>query len=277
MAATVTEVNGSTIITGEPYFELADTLDCGQAFRWSQNEDGSWSGIAGGRYLRLRKSGDSLILDNTPLSEYENFWKTYFDMDRDYGEVITGISSDPLLKRIAEAGKGIRILRQESWEALCSFIISQNNNIPRIKGIIARLCEGYGESCEGGFGFPSAESIAALSPEELAPLRCGFRARYIIDAAERTASGSYDTELLLNGDIDSARAELEKTLGVGPKVADCTLLFGYGRIDAFPRDVWIKRAMSTLFDGKLPEVALPYAGIVQQYLFQFARTGGLEL
>ena len=278
MAADVFERDGSTVISGEKHFDLAQTLDCGQAFRWSPLPDGSWIGAAGNRPLTIRHDGDDIILEGVSLAEYNSYWRTYFDMDRDYDEIISTVSVDDTLKRIAAAGGGIRILRQEPWEALCSFIISQNNNIPRIKGIITRLCDTYGAPLVGGMSsFPDAKTIAALTPEDLAPLRCGFRARYITDAAEKYSSGGINEDLLLHGQIDEARKELEKIVGVGPKVADCTLLFGYGRIEAFPRDVWIKRAMAQLFADGLPKQAEQYAGIVQQYIFQYARTGGLSL
>ena len=172
---------------------------------------------------------------------------------------------------------GIRILKQEPWETVCSFIISQNNNIPRIKGIIERLCENFGEKIEGGFAFPSAEKIAALSLEELAVIRSGFRAKYILDAARKFASGEISSERLEQLSTDEARSQLMKIYGVGEKVADCVLLFAFARIDAFPKDVWIKRAMEKLFSGDLPECAVPYAGIVQQYIFHFARTTKLEV
>lgn len=266
-----------TVISELDCFSIEDTLDCGQAFRWQSDDCGHWHGIAGGRYLEIYKENDSFVLKNVSEKDFEGFWRAYFDFDRDYGKVLRDISCNETLKSAGEVGRGIRILKQEPWEALCSFIISQNNNIPRIKGIITRLCENFGEKTEGGYSFPVPEKIASLTVEDLAVLRCGFRAKYIIDGAKKFSSGEIDQSIIKNGDIDLARSELEKILGVGPKVADCTLLFGYGRIEAFPRDVWIKRAMAILFNGELPEVAMPYAGIVQQYLFHYARKTKLEI
>ena len=166
---------------------------------------------------------------------------------------------------------------QEPWETLCSFIISQNNNIPRIKGIIDRLCMNFGENQNGVYTFPSANIIAKLSLEDLSVLRSGFRAKYILDAAKKVSSGEIDLDTLKSMDIDSARQELMKIKGVGPKVADCTLLFALEHIEAFPKDVWIKRAMEKLFGGQLPECAVPYAGIVQEYIFYYARTTKLDI
>ena len=169
------------------------------------------------------------------------------------------------------------MLNQEPWETLCSFIISQNNNIKRIKGIISRLCENFGENKGGFYTFPTAEKIAALTLEDLSVLRSGFRAKYILDAAKKVSSGEVELKKLKDAPTDGARDELMKITGVGPKVADCVLLFGLEHADAFPKDVWIKRAMQVLFDGELPECAKPYAGITQQYIFLYARETKLAI
>ena len=264
--------NNNIILKNVNNFTLADTLDCGQAFRWKENPDGSWEGVAFGKYLKLSSTEDGVVLYDTTEEEFCSVWKDYFDFDRDYSEIITKISENEVLKTASVFGSGIRILHQDPWEALCSFIISQNNNIPRIKGIVERLCEGFGEPLKDGYySFPTAEKIAALTLDDLAPLRSGFRAKYILDAAKKVASGEVKLEALREMEPDSARTELMKIYGVGEKVADCTLLFGLGHIEAFPKDVWIKKAMAKLFDGKLPEAALPYAGIAQQYIFHYAR------
>ncbi len=264
------------LIENATCLSLGQTLDCGQAFRWSE-EDGVWQGIAGGKLRRLSQDGDAITIYNCDEKEFLEFYRPYFDLDRSYDDIITAVAGNEVLKNATSLAGGIRILRQDPWETLCSFIISQNNNIPRIKGIISRLCEQYGDKIDGGFTFPSAEKIAALQPEDLAPLRAGFRAKYILDAARKLSSGEVSIERIEKLSTDDARAELTKIYGVGEKVADCTLLFAFSRIDAFPKDVWIKRAMTVLFDGKLPECAVPYAGIVQQYLFHYARMTKLEL
>lgn len=253
-------------------FNLAQTLDCGQAFRWKADKDGRWSGIAYGRYIELYREGDDIVIYGTNEREFKEIWSFYFDLERCYSDIIEKVSKNEIVRRAAEYGSGIRILNQEPWEALCSFIISQNNNIPRIKGIIERLCTNFGDRIKNGYSFPKAENLALLEADELSSIRSGFRAKYIIDAARKVSSGEINLEALKNTDFESARNTLMKIKGVGPKVADCTLLFGLGHIEAFPRDVWIKRAMATMFDGELPECALPYAGIVQQYIFYYART-----
>ncbi len=264
--------NGDLHISGVTHLSLAETLDCGQAFRWKEKESGLWCGVAGNKYLELELKGDTLILYNTSLLDYKNFWENYFDLKTDYGEIISKISHNEILREAAKLGDGIRILRQNSWEALCSFIFSQNNNIERIKGIIERLCENFGENLGNGFySFPTAEKLASLTIEDLEVLRSGFRAKYAIDAAKRVVSGEIDLNKISKMPIEEARNELVKIYGVGEKVADCTLLFGMYRIDAFPRDVWIKRAMEKLFPEGLPKETEGYEGIVQQYLFYYAR------
>ncbi len=259
-------------------FVLSETLDCGQAFRWSETEKDIWQGVAFGKFLKIGSKDGIITLFDTTKEDFELFWKDYFDLDRNYAEILSVLSGNEVLKAAGEFAGGIRILRQEPWEALCSFIISQNNNIPRIKGIVERLCENFGDEINDGvYSFPSAERIAKLSLDELSVLRSGFRAKYILDAAKKVASKEIILDDLRNLPLDLARAELLKIYGVGEKVADCTLLFGLSHIEAFPKDVWIKRAIHKLFDGSLPECAKDYAGIAQQYIFHYARMTKLEI
>lgn len=265
------ESDNNVIISGVLNFDLEQTFDCGQAFRWTKISEVIWRGIANNRIIDIGYENETIILYNTNLTEYESFWRNYLDIDRDYSKIIDTISSNEILKDAANQNKGIRILKQDRWEALCSFIISQNNNIPRIKGIIERLCENFGQPLESGYSFPTAENIASLTVDDLACIRSGFRARYIIDGAKKYINGDIDLEVIATADIDTARNELMKITGVGTKVADCTLLFGFNRIEALPKDVWIKRAITEYFHGEFPECALPYAGIAQQYLFNYIR------
>ena len=273
----IEKINNDLHIKGISNLSLPMTLDCGQAFRWSSDDGKLWKGIAYNKYLELYIDNDTLVLLNTTEEDFNNIWKRYFDLERDYQKIIDSISENEILKSASSYGSGIRLLNQEPWETLCSFIISQNNNIPRIKGIIDRLCMNFGENQNGVYTFPSANIIAKLSLEDLSVLRSGFRAKYILDAAKKVSSGEIDLDTLKSMDIDSARQELMKIKGVGPKVADCTLLFALQHIEAFPKDVWIKRAMEKLFGGQLPECAVPYAGIVQEYIFYYARTTKLDI
>lgn len=252
--------------------DLEQTLDCGQSFRWEKQNDGSFSGVAFGKYVNISLDGTDMIIKNA-APEDEKIWREYFDLELDYGKIRGDISKlHPVLEEAARYAPGIRILRQEPYEALCTFIISQNNNIKRIKGIVARLCESFGDEIdEGVYTFPTAERLAELTPDDLAPLRAGFRNRYIIDSAKKVASHEVDLELCKTADYEAARAELMKITGVGVKVADCTLLFGMHRVEAFPVDVWMKRAMEKLFPGMSANDFGEYAGIAQQYIFHYSR------
>ncbi len=258
-----------------PDFSLFDTLTCGQCFRWRENGAGGFDGVVGTSRISIRQDGDNLTFEGCEPADYPGWIKRYLGLDADYGGIKAILSADPTLKEAIGYAPGIRIMNQPFWETLCSFIISQNNNIPRITGIVDRLCERFGDNLGGFCSFPSAERLASLTPDMLAPLRCGFRDRYIIDAAKKCSSGVVDETFLKTADLDDARAMLMTITGVGKKVADCTLLFGLGRLEAFPADVWIKRAMERLFPRGLPDFALPYAGIAQQYIFHYARTSGI--
>ena len=264
------------VITSD--IDIAKTLDCGQAFRFSES-DGVWRGVAMGRALSLAQEGSKITLFDVSEEEFNSLWRGYFDLDRNYEMIKSSVSSNEILKKATDFSDGIHILRQEPWEAVCSFIISANNNIPRIKGIISRLCENFGfKIADGLFTFPSAERIAALTLDDLAVIKSGFRAKYILDAAQKFSSNQIDVEALYTLPIDEARNKLMTIKGIGPKVADCALLFGWGRVECFPVDVWIRRAMNHFFgENGLPSEAVEYAGIVQQYLFYWARTTGLKI
>ena len=264
------------VITSD--IDIAKTLDCGQAFRFSES-DGVWRGVAMGRAITLTQEGNKITLFDVDEEEFNSLWRGYFDLDRDYEMIKSSVSSNEILKKATDFSDGIHILRQEPWEAVCSFIISANNNIPRIKGIISRLCENFGKQvADGLFTFPSAERIAALTLDDLAVIKSGFRAKYILDAAQKFSRNQIDVEALYTLSIDEARNALMTIKGIGPKVADCALLFGWGRVECFPVDVWIRRAMNHFFgENGLPSEAVEYAGIVQQYLFYWARTTGLKI
>ena len=252
--------------------DLDITLDCGQCFRWEKEDDGRWHGIAFGKELWVKCENGTLELYNTSREDVNNIWREYFDLVTDYEAICNSFSCNEILNKAAKYAPGIHILSQEPWEALCSFIISQNNNIPRIKGIISRLCENFGKKLPlGGYNFPSADILAPLSEKDLAPLRCGFRAKYILDAARKVSSGEIDLNKLRILPVDQAREILKTIKGVGPKVAECTLLYGLHRLECFPMDVWMKRAMSELLPEGLPISLNAHAGIAQQYLFHYTR------
>ena len=246
---------------------LAQTLDCGQCFRWKQESDGSFTGMAGRHSLHISESNFKEVVK-------DRFWGDYFDVGLDYGKIRENFRRlDPELEKAVEFAPDIRILNQEPWEAMCSFIISQCNNIGRIKGIIARLCASYGEEVEDGrYAFPGPEKLAGLADADMLRLGCGFRAPYIIDAAQKVVCGMIDFGELKKMPLGEARKKLTEVHGIGPKVADCTLLYGLHRLEAFPMDVWMKRAMKGLFPGKTPEYFGGYAGIAQQYIYYYSRS-----
>ena len=266
--------DGTMIVKNVTSLDLGETLDCGQSFRWRDNGDGSFTGVAYEKLVTVSIRDKDLHIENTTEQDFEKIWRNYFDLDLDYDSIRSNIGEiHPVLKEASAYAPGIRILRQEPWEALCTFIISQNNNIKRIKGIVDRLCTTFGNKIGDTdfYTFPTAENLAKLTPDDLAPLRAGFRNKYIIDASRKVATGEVDLEKCKNVPYDDARAELCKIKGVGNKVADCTLLFGMHRIEAFPIDVWMRRAMERLFPGMTGEDFGEYAGIAQQYIFHYAR------
>lgn len=250
-------------------FSLKDTLNCGQCFRWEEQPDGSFHGIVNGRNITVLQEGDILFLPDIGEEELP-FWQEYFDLGTDYAALKKQFSKDPTLSLACEKAGGIRLLRQDPWETLCSFIISQNNNIPRIKMIIARLCEQFGENTGNGYAFPSAAALAGCTVEDLAPLKAGFRAKYILDAARKVVSGELDLAALNEMPLEEARVQLMKIYGVGPKVAECALLYGFHRLDAFPVDTWIKKALQRYYPDGFPDFAEP-KGIAQQFLFHYIR------
>lgn len=265
-------IENGIVYRGVSDLDLAQTLDCGQSFRWEQEENGDFRGVAFDREVTVHLDGGDFYIFGGK-AEDSALWSDYFDLDFDYGIIKNELSAlSPVLKSAAEYAPGIRILRQDSWEALCSFIISQNNNIPRIKGIIKRLCECFGDKTEdSGYTFPSAARLSDLSVEDLAPLKSGFRAKYLIDAAQRVSSGEINLDEVLVMPIDEARQSLMKIKGVGPKVAECALLYGMHRLECFPMDVWMKRAMAVLLPEFTIEDLGQYAGIAQQYIFHYSR------
>lgn len=259
-------------------FDLGFTLDCGQCFRF-ELKNGIWQGVVGDKLLKVAEQDGKLTFFDCTQEEFQNRWRKYFDLDRDYESIIRILSQDETLKAASDFAGGIHILQQDIWEVICSFIISQNNNIPRIKGIIERLCRGFGNKLdENNYTFPSAEVMANMTVEDFAPLRAGFRVKYMMDAAKKIANGEIDIAALCEMPLDEARNELKKIYGVGDKVANCILLFGFSRMDALPVDVWIKRALTEFYGSvNLPQFALPYAGIAQQYIFHYARIYRKEL
>ena len=277
-------------LTGEPAVELSGVenfsaemiFECGQCFRFDKKTDGSYEGVANGRLLRVEQPSDScVILHHATLSDYESVWKNFFSLDEDYSAIKADICErfgqyGNTIYEAVHCASGIRILRQDPWEALCSFILSQNNNIPRIKKIIATLCRDLGEPFSvcgvTYYAFPCAQAIANVGINGLSPCRMGFRARYLLDAAEKCQNGKIHLEALSSADAPSAETALTSILGVGKKVAACTMLYGLHKTEAFPIDIWMRRVLDKYYPEGLDLTALGnYAGIAQQYLFYYER------
>ena len=266
-------------------FDPVHTFECGQCFRWNKESDGSYTGIVRGRVANVAYTPGRLVLCNVTLEDFEQIWFDYFDLGRNYGAVKKAVAIDGIMQKAVEFGSGIRLLRQEPWEALISFILSSNNRIPRIKKIIGELSLFYGREMEykgrAYYGFPDVQSLAACSLEELQVCRAGYRCGYIHQTAAKVALGEFDLKKLTGLETSEARNDLLQLHGVGSKVADCVLLYGGIRYDVFPTDVWVKRVMEELYfkrEASFREIQQfasenfgEYAGMAQQYLFYFAR------
>ena len=263
--------NKDIVISDVKCFDLENTLFCGQAFRWKKTGENTYHGVVLDSVADIEQAGNEIIFKNMSMECFEKVWKKYFDIERDYEKIVKGFTSDSYLKKATEEYYGIRILHQQSFEALISFIISQNNNIPRIMGIIERLCEGFGTKIGEDYAFPTLTQLENVTVEDLSVLRAGFRAKYIVDAVQKIKNKEVDLEKISEMPIEDARAELMKIKGGGAKVAECTLLYGFGRVEAFPVDVWVKRIMAEMYTDGLPECTKNYEGIAQQYLFHWRR------
>lgn len=276
---------GVWLLDGASPFDLRATLECGQAFRWERDGDGSYAGVVRGAVAQVSQEGDKLrvrvagragVADGRVFGEA--FWRSYFSLDVDYAAIHAAYGRNRVLSECLRHAPGLRVLRQEFGETLITFICSQNNNIARIRGIVRRLCEAFGARAGTGpsgeplHAFPDPAFLAARSEGELAPLRAGYRAPAILDGARRLADGSLDAQALAAEETAVVRERLLGVRGVGPKIADCVLLFGLGRFESFPVDVWIRRAMAGLFPRGLPCCARATAGIAQQYIFHYMRT-----
>lgn len=257
-------------------FDLDSTFNCGQCFRWNKIADKKWHAVANHHPLTITVKDDEILFENTTDSDFKNIWIPYFDLDFDYDALYNEFCCDTLMcdivkQSVSSPAQSLHILRQEPWEALCSFVISQNNNIPRIKKIIESFCSLYGNKIGDDFDFPDYKTIATLSEKDLEPIKSGFRARYIIDAAKKLKDGEIIIEEINNSSAEAAKQMLMRIKGVGPKVADCTMLYGFHKLEAFPIDVWMKRAMTVIFPDETPESFGKYAGIAQQYIFSYSR------
>lgn len=286
----VRECDGVLIADGVRDFDLDNIFDCGQCFRWEKTDDGKYAGTAYGRVAVMEYDSDSqtLRIHGAGEEDYNDIWRHYLDLDRDYSQIKKELScKDEVIAEAIGYGPGIRILNQEKWETLVSFIISQNNNIPRIRKCINSLAETLGSRVGelGGkcyYDLPSPETLAGASLDDLAPCRLGYRAKYLIDTAKMVADeGIESLERLGSDEVSSEEAfdQLRRYSGVGPKVANCIALFSLGKMDRFPIDVWVRKVMNRLYgidEGDMKAMADfaaarfgEYGGIAQQYLFYY--------
>lgn len=280
-------------------FDLDRIAGSGQCFRWRKNGSGAYHIVHKEHYLQIRSLGSSDYALSCPEAEYKDIWYPYFDLGENYRCIRERVrkEDDPFLYDACEYGKGIRILRQDPWEMLISFIISQNKNIPSIQKCVELLCETAGrlkknpeysensdnsESSENSerpdgpegsyYIFPTPEEILSMSDEALANCRLGYRCKYVKAAAADVAEGRLDLNRLCSEEEETTIQELTKVFGVGRKVANCISLFGLHHVDAFPIDVWIKRILENEYPGGYPKDKYrPYNGIYQQYMFFYYR------
>lgn len=275
-------------------FKVKDIFECGQCFRWNEEDDGSYIGIFGNNVLNVKQDldGKRITISGICDGNIEEICKNYFDLDRNYENIKNTLSNiDEYMEQSIKYGEGIRILNQDLWEMIISFIISANNNIPRIKGIIEKMSRKYGNEIEFRgkkyYTFPTIEKLETASMEELRNLGLGFRDKYIYETTRKIKSGEINlNELEYEKDTNKIRNKLLTLSGVGPKVADCILLFStLKRFDVFPIDVWVRRVMNDLYihneeESKVKKTEIEklardkfgdLEGIAQQYLFYWKR------
>ena len=283
------EVNGGIEFCPGDDFDPVKIFECGQCFRWNMDENGDYVGVAMGIPARVRKTGDRVFISGTG-EDFKEVWLNYFDLQRNYGEIRKSLCIDSYMQAASDYGAGIRILNPDRWEALCSFIISQCNNIPRIKKIVETLCSLYGEEKEFEgkvyYTFPDAENLSRATIDDLRQLGLGFRDKRIFNTTQKILNKEFDLEKISKlDDTDLIKNELLKLDGVGPKVADCILLFALHRFDVFPIDVWVRRVMNELYIHNEDEEKVKkediiklakekfkdYQAMAQQYLFYWKR------
>lgn len=283
------------VIENQDSFHSTHIFDCGQCFRWNKIDDKCYIGIIKGAVIKVRQENNKLIFTGKSRENFKDTIRYYFDLDTNYSDYKNKLSKiDNYMAESIKFGNGIRILKQDLWECIISFIISANNNIPRIK-IIERICEKYGKQIEFEgkiyYEFPSPEELSKASIEDLRALGTGFRDKRIYNTTQMILNKEVDLEKIATLDnTEKMRCELLKLDGVGPKVADCILLFGLKRLDVFPIDVWVRRVMNDLYihneiEEKVNKTELQklaqdkfgdLKGMAQQYLFYWKREENKE-
>ncbi len=255
-------------------YDLDSTFNCGQCFRWNASGSG-WQGFAGEYPCFIQFVEKDLyvqcLVPVEDMSAFADFMLSYLGLDMDYAALKQQFSQDPVMKTAIEYAPGIRVLNQPFFETLLTFIISRNNNIPRIKKIVDAMAATYGTQVGDMYAFPAADQLKDVTIEQYNELRMGFRSKYIVDAVQKVLSGEIDEQTVKSLPYTDAQKYLMKIKGVGPKVADCVLLFSCRKYESFPKDVWINRALAQMFPQGLPDCVKGMEGIAQQYIFHYAR------
>lgn len=274
--------NDKIILLGADSFDISQILECGQCFRFQKLEQYKYRIIAYRKVLYIEQKGNDIEFYPCNKQDFKNIWIKYFDLNTDYSKIKQELSKDDVMKKAIEYAPGIRILNQDTWECLISFIISQNNRIPMIKQAVQNISKNYGDCIEDEFyAFPTLEQLLNAKEEDLKQCKTGFRAAYILNACDMVKSGEIKLNEFDNMTTEQIRENLMSIKGVGPKISDCVLLFSQNRSEVFPTDVWIKRVMQHFYFDKEVSIKeihkLAYekfgnlAGIAQQYLFNYAR------
>lgn len=281
----IKEEGNNVAIENVKDFNSVHIFECGQCFRWFRKDDGSYNGVAGGKVVNVSYFKGKLIIKNSKIQDVIDFWFDYFDLGRDYTEIKVILSKDEIMKKAIEFGWGIRLLKQDIWETLVSFVISANNRIPMIMKVVASISKEYGKELiydnHSYYSFPEVNKISGSSIKQLEVCKAGFRCKYISLTSQFVEEGVIDLYGLKNIPTDNAREALMKLPGVGPKVADCVLLYSGTKYNVFPTDVWVKRVMEELYfkrEASFKEIQEfskekfgEFSGIAQQYLFYYAR------
>jgi N-glycosylase/DNA lyase len=281
----ISEKENMLIIEDIKDFNITHIFDCGQCFRWNKEEDGSYTGVVSGKVINVSQEGSKVVFDNLTLDDY-HIVKEYFDMDTDYEIIKEKVSTDDIMKKAIDFGCGIRILNQDEWETMISFMISANNRIPMIKKVIENLSCNFGSFITNYRGrdyysFPTPRQLAEAPVEKILECKAGFRASRIKEAAERFLVEKDIIYNLKNKNYQEGLDYLKTYCGIGDKVANCILLFSMKQFDTFPVDVWVRRVMQTLYVDKdtndkeirrfAEEKFGDFSGYAQQYLFYYAR------
>lgn len=269
------------MIIKSPNLNIKQIADSGQSFRLNQIEEYKFRLIAYGKCIEIHQLDWDKVELKCSMEDYETIWKDYFDLEYDYQSIVEGVikGDDVFLREAATYGEGIRILKQDPFEMLISFIISQNKNIPSIKCCIERICERYGDpiKCRKDdsvvyYSFPSPEQLSKAKKEELREMKLGYRDDYIMKASQAVMKGEINLTNLIHTSYEEAMLELKKIAGIGDKVANCIALYGLHHIEAFPIDVWIAKVLKEVYQNDFNiQQFNGYAGIVQQYMFYYIR------